>query len=73
MKELESWFEALSKVGALPEGGYYRGSYTSEEVEIQRLLSGWMEKSGLSVNRDAAGNLWGKADCVCDRSFVGVK
>lgn len=30
MKELESWFEALSKVGALPEGGYYRGSYTSE-------------------------------------------
>lgn len=62
MKELKQWFDSISKIGALPDGGYYRGSYTQEELEIQELLTKWMEKSGLTVRKDAAGNLWGRID-----------
>jgi allantoate deiminase len=65
MNELKSWFDATAKVGALPDGGFYRGSYTPEEAEIFRLLGGWMEDSGLTVQRDAAGNLWGKSQGTC--------
>lgn len=65
MKELKNWFDAMSKIGAAPDGGYYRGSYTLEELEAYQLLSGWMEKSGLDVHKDAAGNLWGKTNGTC--------
>jgi allantoate deiminase len=69
MKELENWFDAIAQVGALPGGGFYRGSYTPEEAEICRLLRGWMEECGLSVKRDAAGNLWGKAQGTCPQAL----
>lgn len=62
MEELKQWFDAMSKVGVAPDGGYYRGSYTPEELEAYQLLSGWMGESGLTVTKDAAGNLWGKAE-----------
>ncbi|MCD8121861.1 MAG: Zn-dependent hydrolase [Clostridiales bacterium] len=62
MKELKEWFDALSEIGVAAEGGYYRGSYTPEETEMYRLVAGWMEEAGLTVRRDAAGNLWGKVD-----------
>lgn len=65
MEELKQWFDAMSKVGVAPDGGYYRGSYTPEELEAYQLLSGWMEESGLVVTKDAAGNLWGKAAGSC--------
>lgn len=65
MEELKQWFDDMSKVGAAPDGGYYRGSYTPEELEAYRLLSGWMDESGLTVSKDAAGNLWGKAEGSC--------
>lgn len=62
MQELKEWFEAFSKIGQLPDGGYYRGAYTPEETEQQRLLTLWMKDSGLTVKRDAAGNLWGTVE-----------
>lgn len=69
MKELEKWFDAIAQVGALSEGGFYRGSYTPEEAEICQLLRGWMEECGLSAGRDAAGNLWGKVQGTCPQAL----
>ena len=62
MEELRQWFEILSAVGTDPAGGFYRGSYTPQEQELCRLIGGWMKEAGLSVRRDAAGNLWGRAE-----------
>lgn len=72
MEELKQWFDAMAQVGPVPGGGFYRGSYTPEELEAYRLLSGWMEESGLSVHRDAAGNLWGKAQGSCPQALTIV-
>ena len=69
MEELKQWFDAMAQIGAAPDGGFYRGSYTQEEQEQFKLLSGWMEESGLTVNRDAAGNLWGKAEGSCPHAL----
>ncbi len=62
MSELQGWIEALGRIGATGEGGVFRASYTPEELEAQRLIGIWMEEAGLRVSRDAAGNLWGRAD-----------
>lgn len=69
MEELKKWFEDMGEIGQAAGGGYYRGSYTQEETEAYRLLSGWMEEGGLKVKRDAAGNLWGKAEGSCPEAL----
>lgn len=61
-EELQKWFEQFAEIGKLADGGYYRGSYTREELKLYSLLSSWMTEAGLTVRKDAAGNLWGRID-----------
>jgi allantoate deiminase len=62
VKELRTWLEALARVGVTGQGGIYRGSYLPAEQEAQELVTEWMRLAGLSVRRDAIGNLWGRLE-----------
>ncbi len=62
MSELQSWIDALGRLGATGAGGVFRGSYTTAEREAHDLVSGWMREAGLRTWRDAVGNLWGRVD-----------
>ncbi len=66
MHELEQWFEAMARIGMAEGGGFLRASYTQEESECYNLLSQWMEQAGLTVRRDAVGNLWGRIEGSTD-------
>lgn len=57
--EIEDMIEALSHLGAWGETGVSRLVYSPEWVAAQDLVAAWMTESGLEVERDAVGNVWG--------------
>jgi acetylornithine deacetylase/succinyl-diaminopimelate desuccinylase-like protein len=51
-------FERLDELYAI--GGGTRLAYTAEEDRAHELAAGWMREAGLGVDRDEAGNLFGR-------------
>ncbi|MBI4493985.1 MAG: M20 family metallo-hydrolase [Chloroflexi bacterium] len=57
---LQRHIDELGAIGALAEGGLYRGVYTPAWAEAMALVQGWLEALGLETRRDAVGNLFGR-------------
>jgi allantoate deiminase len=54
--------EKLGGIGRTETGGVARLSFTEEERAAKNLVSGWMERAGLTVREDAVGNLIGRRE-----------
>jgi hydantoinase/carbamoylase family amidase len=70
--DLEARLDALYEIGA-GEGANRPGLSASEE-DAHRLVAGWMTAAGLDVQRDAAGNTFGRlagADTALPEIWVG--
>jgi allantoate deiminase len=52
----------LARFGAVGETGVARAVYTPEWVAAQDRVAAWCEEAGLSVRRDAVGNVWGRLE-----------
>ena len=61
-RRVESAIQELSQYGAHGETGVARLVYSPEWVAAQDQVAAWMEESGLRVERDAVGNVWGYLD-----------
>jgi allantoate deiminase len=61
-RRVESSIQELSQYGAHGETGVARLVYSPEWIGAQDQVAGWMEESGLRVERDAVGNVWGYLD-----------
>ena len=61
-RRVESSIQELSQYGAHGETGVARLVYSPEWIAAQDQVAGWMEESGLRVERDAVGNVWGFLD-----------
>ncbi len=61
-RRVESFIQELSQYGAHGETGVARLVYSPEWVAAQDQVATWMEESGLRVERDAVGNVWGYLD-----------
>ena len=61
-RRVESFIQELSQYGAYGETGVSRLVYSPEWIAAQDQVAGWMEESGLRVERDAVGNVWGYLD-----------
>jgi allantoate deiminase len=61
-RRVESSIQELSQYGAYGETGVARLVYSPEWIAAQDQVAGWMEESGLRVERDAVGNVWGFLD-----------
>ena len=59
-KRLAERLDAISKIGVLQTGGVSRPGFSKEEKDAKALVSEWMEAAGLTVETDAAGNLFGR-------------
>src|SRR5256886_6894481 len=56
---MEERIKDLSKFGANPEGGVSRVAFSDADLEGRKYIKGLMEKAGLKVRVDAAGNIIG--------------
>jgi N-carbamoyl-L-amino-acid hydrolase len=54
--------DELARHGADAGGGVTRIAFSPAEAEANALVTGWMEGAGLTVARDAFGNLFGSTD-----------
>src|SRR5690349_16599330 len=61
-KRMEERVRELSKFGANPEGGVSRVAFSDADVAGRKYLKTLMEKAGLKVRVDAAGNIIGRRD-----------
>jgi allantoate deiminase len=61
-ESVEAYVAELAARGAYGETGVARLVYSPEWVAAQDLVAGWMADSGLRVERDAVGNVWGYLD-----------
>jgi hydantoinase/carbamoylase family amidase len=52
----------LAQIGAQPDGGITCLGFSDEEAEANALFASWMREAGLTVTRDAIGNLFGSTD-----------
>jgi allantoate deiminase len=59
---LERRLDELYAIGAEPDGGTYRPLYSAEWATAVERVERWLKDAGLSVRRDAVGNVWGRAD-----------
>ncbi len=59
-ERLAERLDAISKIGALPTGGVSRPGFSQEEKQAKELVIGWMKAAGLTVETDAAGNVFGR-------------
>src|ERR1043166_5718550 len=58
-KRMAERIKELSQFGANPEGGDSRVAFSDADVEGRKYIRSLMEKAGLKVRVDAAGNLMG--------------
>lgn len=70
-ERLAERIDALSKIGATNEGGVSRSGYSEEELKAKKLLIEWMEKAGLEVTHDGAGNVFGRLEGETSKQAVG--
>lgn len=61
-KRIAERLHELSLIGLTENGGSRRFGYSEEERKAKSLMKGWMEKAGLSVKEDGAGNLFGRLE-----------
>jgi N-carbamoyl-L-amino-acid hydrolase len=61
-KRMEERVEKLSKFGANPEGGVSRVAFSDADLAGRKYIRALMEKSGLNVRVDAAGNIIGRRE-----------
>src|SRR5215469_6663199 len=61
-KRMEERIKELSKFGANPEGGVSRLAFSEADVDGRNYIKGLMEKAGLKVRVDAAGNIIGRRE-----------
>src|SRR5438876_6258565 len=59
---MEKRIKDLSKFGANPEGGVSRVAFSDADREGRKYIKGLMEKAGLKVRVDAAGNIIGRRE-----------
>jgi len=60
LQRLKKDMEELSKIGAKPNDGITRPSFSKEAFEAENLVAKKMRQAGMKVHFDAAGNLIGK-------------
>ncbi|RSL31732.1 Zn-dependent hydrolase [Salibacterium salarium] len=63
-EKLADRLDELSNIGKTDDGGITRFVYTKEEEEAKRLFQSWMEKAGLIVREDYAGNIYGRLEGI---------
>jgi allantoate deiminase len=56
----QSYIDEMAQFGAHGPGGVWRTVYSPEWVGATDLYAKWCEEAGLTVSRDAVGNVWGK-------------
>ena len=61
-KRMEERVSELSKFGANPEGGVSRVAFSDADVAGRKYIRALMEKAGLKVRVDAAGNIIGRRE-----------
>src|ERR1043165_6678248 len=61
-KRLEQRIKELSQFGANPEGGVSRVAFSDADVQGRKYIRALMEKAGLKVRVDAAGNIIGRRE-----------
>ena len=61
-KRMEERVSELSKFGANPEGGVSRVAFSDADVAGRKYIRALMEKAGLKVRVDAAGNMIGRRE-----------
>jgi allantoate deiminase len=59
---IENYIVELAGHGAWGETGVWRTVYSPEWVAAANLYARWCEEVGLSVTRDAVGNVWGRVE-----------
>ncbi|WP_328765830.1 hydantoinase/carbamoylase family amidase [Devosia aurantiaca] len=59
---VESMIMEMGAIGAHSGTGVWRTVYSPEWVEANDLYARWLEDAGLTVSRDAVGNVWGKLE-----------
>jgi allantoate deiminase len=59
---LERRLDELYAIGAEPDGGTYRPLYSAEWATAVERVERWLKDAGLTVRRDAVGNVWGRAE-----------
>ena len=59
---LDRYLDDLYAVGAEPGGGAYRALYSDAWAAACALVEEWMKDAGLTVRRDAVGNIWGRIE-----------
>src|SRR5258705_7290390 len=59
---LERRLDELYVIGAEPEGGAYRPLYGAAWATAVERVERWLKDAGLKTQRDAVGNLWGRAE-----------
>lgn len=59
-ERLAERLDAISKIGVLPTGGVSRPGFSKEEKQAKALVACWMKAAGLTVETDAAGNVFGR-------------
>jgi allantoate deiminase len=59
---VESMIMEMGAIGAHSGTGVWRTVYSPEWVAANDLFARWLQEAGLSVSRDAVGNVWGKLE-----------
>jgi allantoate deiminase len=59
---VEEYISVLGRIGAAGASGVKRTVYSPEWVQATALYARWCEEAGLSVRRDAVGNVWGRLE-----------
>lgn len=59
---VERMILSLGAIGAHSETGVWRTAYSPEWDEANARIEGWAREAGLSVRRDAVGNVWARAE-----------
>ncbi len=59
---VESYIMTLAQHGAYGETGIWRPVYSPEWFAAQDQIANWCEEAGLTVQRDAVGNVWGRLE-----------
>lgn len=61
-EQVGRYIRDLARHGAYGETGVWRTVYSPEWVAATDEIEGWMRAVGLTVRRDAVGNVWGRAE-----------
>lgn len=59
---VEAMIMQMGAIGAHSGTGVWRKVYSPEWVAANHLFARWCEEAGLTVSRDAVGNVWGRLD-----------